>query len=468
MNAPKVAVIGAGPAGMAAAIEVARAGLTVHVYDENASPGGQIYRQPLAPMQIANGPAAGPEAARGKRLMEELRAAGSRVVLHQGAVVWGVFEERTLVVWENERSERVRPEALVLATGAYDRSVPIPGWTLPGVYTAGGTQVLVKTQGILPGRRVLIAGSGPLLPVVAGQLARAGAQVMAVLDAASLRGAWRLLPRLWGQWTLIGDAWHYWRGLRAARIPYLRSRAVARILGMDAVQAVVTVTLDDAWRPLPYTEQTVDVDAVCFGFGFVPSTQLSQLCGCEHRYAPERGGWIPVTSAEMETTRPGVFAAGDATGIGGAMLAVREGRIAGIAAAARLGALPPAEAAARMRPHQLALARLRRLREVLDSLTCVRDGLVELVTPDTVICRCEEITAAEIHAALDEGALDLAQLKRMTRAGMGYCQGRMCGPALATLLARRMGVGMDAIPPLSIRPPVKPVPIEVMATLDEG
>ena len=468
MNTPRIAIIGAGPAGMAAAIEAARAGLTVHVYDENATPGGQIYRQPLAPMQTMNGPLAGRESARGKRLLEELRAAGSQVVLHQAAIVWGVFEERTLVVWENERSEQVRPETLVLAAGAYDRPVPLPGWTLPGVYTAGGTQALVKTQGILPGQRVLIAGTGPLLPVVAGQLARAGAQVMAVLEAASLRGAWRAVPRLWGQWALLGDAWHYWRNLQAARIPYLRSRTVARILGTEAVRAAVTVALDDAWRPLPGTEQTVDVDAVCLGFGFVPSIQLTQLCDCEHRYAPELGGWIPITFANMETTRPGIFAAGDATGIGGAMAAVWQGRIAGIAAAARLGALPPAVAAARMRPHQRALARLRRLREVLDGLTCVRDGLAELITPDTVICRCEEITAAEIHALLDEGALDLAQLKRMSRAGMGYCQGRMCGPALAALLARRTGVGMETIPPLSIRPPVKPVPIEVMATLDEG
>lgn len=468
MNTPTLAVIGAGPAGMAAAIEAARARLSVHVYDENPSPGGQIYRQPLAPMRSTNGPAGGRESSRGKRLMEELRAAGSRVVLHQGAIVWGVFEERTLVVSENGRSERVTPEALVLATGAYDRPIPIPGWTLPGVYTAGGTQVLVKTQGILPGQRVLIAGTGPLLPVVAGQLARAGAQVVAVLEAASLHGAWRALPRLWGQWALVGDAFHYWRGLRAARIPYLRSRAVARILGTEAVQAVVTVALDDAWRPVSGTAQTVDVDAVCLGFGFVPSIQLTQLCNCEHRYAPELGGWVPITSAEMETTRPGVFAAGDATGIGGAMVAVLKGRMAGIAAAARLGALNPAEAAARMRPHQRALARLKRLREVLDALTCVRDGLTDLITPDTIICRCEEITAAEIHAVLDEGTLDLAQLKRMTRAGMGYCQGRMCGPMLGALLARRTGIRMDAIPPLSIRPPVKPVSIEVMATLDGG
>ncbi|HWT80038.1 MAG TPA: FAD-dependent oxidoreductase, partial [Candidatus Methylomirabilis sp.] len=154
MNAPRIAIVGAGPAGMAAAIEASRPGVVVHLYDENATPGGQIYRQPLAPMRSVNGEAAGREAPRGERLRRELHAAGSRLVLHPGAIVWGAFEERTLVVWENDRSERVTPEALILAAGAYERPVPIPGWTLPGVYTAGATQVLVKTQGVLPGQRV--------------------------------------------------------------------------------------------------------------------------------------------------------------------------------------------------------------------------------------------------------------------------------------------------------------------------
>jgi NADPH-dependent 2,4-dienoyl-CoA reductase/sulfur reductase-like enzyme len=458
-------IVGSGPAGMAAAVEAARASLTVHIYDENASPGGQIYRQAPPPMRSEGTASVGREAERGKRLRAEFEAAGDRIVLHQGATVWGVFSERTLVVWEGGRSVEVRPEVLVLATGAYDRPVPLPGWTLPGVYTAGASQLLVKTQGLRPGKRALVAGTGPLLPVVAGQLAQVGVQVLAVLEAASLRGAWRALPRAWGQWALLGDAWRYWRGLRSAAIPYRRSRTVARILGTGAVEAAVTVALDEAWRPVPGTEQIVDVDVVCLGFGFVPSTQLSQLLDCEHRYTAELGGWVPVVSAAMETTMPGVFAVGDGAGIGGALAAALQGRIAGIAAAARLGALSPPEAAARMQPHQVSLGRLRRLREVLDGLTCVRDGLTDLITPETIVCRCEEVTAAELGEAMAEGMADLAHVKRMTRAGMGYCQGRMCGPALAGLLARRTGVSPETIGPLSIRPPVKPVPLEVMATL---
>jgi thioredoxin reductase/bacterioferritin-associated ferredoxin len=464
MSAPSIMIVGAGPAGMAAAIEAARAGLTVHVYDENASPGGQVYRQPREPMQTLIG---GREAARGKRLLHELREAGSQVILHAGALVWGAFENRRLVVWENERSERMTPDAVVLAAGGYERPVPLPGWTLPGVFTAGAMQVLVKTQGVLPGQRILVAGTGPLLAVVAGQLARAGAHVIAVLEAASFRGAWRVLAHLWGQWELIGDAVQYWRGLREARIPYRRGKTVARVVGTDAVQAAVMVDLDEGWRPIPRSEQSVEVDAVCLGFGFVPSIQLTQLCGCEHCYVPELGGWVPVISPDMETSQPGIYAAGDATGIGGAMVAVREGRIAGIAAAAHVGALRPAEAADRMRPHQQALVRLKRLRGVLDRVFCIRDGLADLITPDTVICRCEEVTEGEIQAALEEGPADLAQLKRMVRTGMGYCQGRMCAPTLAALLGKRIGMDLERIAPPSVRPPVKPVPLEVMATLQE-
>jgi thioredoxin reductase len=463
VSAPSLAIVGAGPAGMAAAIEAARAGLSVQVYDENASPGGQVYRQPGEPMQSLGG---GREAVRGKRLLEELRAAGPRIVLHPGALVWAAFAPRSLEVWEKDRPARLTPDAVVLAAGGYERPVPLPGWTLPGVFTAGAMQVLVKTQGVLPGQRILVAGTGPLLAVVAGQLARAGAHVVAVLEAASLRGAWRTLPHVWGQWELMGDAFQYWRGLRQARIPYRRGKTVARIVGTDAVQAAVTVDLDERWRPIAQSEQSVEVDVVCLGFGFVPSIQLTQLFGCEHRYAPELGGWIPIVSPEMETSQPGVYAAGDATGIGGAMVAAREGRIAGIAAAARLGALRPGEAADRMRPHQQALTRLKRLRAVLDRVWLMREGLADLITPDTVICRCEEITAAEIEAVLEEGPVDLAEVKRMTRGGMGYCQGRMCGPILASLLGRRAGVALDRIAPPSVRPPIKPVPLEVVAALE--
>jgi NADPH-dependent 2,4-dienoyl-CoA reductase/sulfur reductase-like enzyme len=375
----QAAVVGAGPAGMAAAAELARAGAAVHLYDENPTPGH-------------------PEAG---------------VTLHAGAVVWGVFEGRTLAVWDADRTALVRPDVVALATGAHERPVPLPGWTLPGVFTSGAD--------VPPGRRVVVAGATPHLPELAA------ARVVAVLDAAAASGA----------------------------------RTVARVLGTHAVEGVVTVGLDADWRPVPGSEATVEADAVCLGFGRVPAIQLGVLAGCEHRHVAEAGGWVPVRSDTLETTVSGVFAAGDAAGICGARLAETEGRIAGIAAAARLGALSPADAAARLRPLQDALPGLRR-----DCLACRHFArLAALVTPDTVLCRCESVTAAEVGEVLEEGAPDLAYVKRMTRAGMGLCQGRLCESGLAAFFAHRSGQSAGSLAPLSIRPPVRPVPLDVLAGL---
>lgn len=446
---PQVAVVGGGPAGLAAASEAARAGLTVHVYDERPALGGPVY-----------------ERAAESTVLAELRGAGPRIVLHR-ATVWGIFDQRTLAVWEGDRAESVRPEAVVLATGSHDRGVPIPGWTLPGVTSPVTMRGLLETGALAPGQRVLVAGAGPLLPIVASRLVRAGARVVAVLDAASSGRMPRALPAPWGQWALSGDATADWHTLRAARVPLVGSRTVARVAGDGSVREVTTVALDEGWRPVRGSEERIEVAAVCLAWGAVPSTQLSQMCGAEHQHVAERGGWVPVVSAEMETTVSRVFSAGDGAGSGGAALAVLEGRIAGVAAAARLGALAPGAARSRLRLHRSALAPLQKDRDVLGRLIAPRGGLAELITPDTVICPCEGITAAQVDQVLDEGAGDLGQVKRMTRAGMGECQSRVCSPALAAMIAHRRGIALEAIAPPSVRPPVTPVPIHVLATLPD-
>ena len=352
----------------AAALEAARAGLTVHLYDERPILGGPTYGR-----------------AAESKLLAKLEAAGSRGVLHQRATIWGIFEQRTLAVWERDRAESVRPEAMVLATGAHDRAVPVPGWTLPGVTNAEAIRSLLDARALPPGQRVLVAGTGPLLPAVTSRLVCEGAHVVAVLDAAPSRRMPRVSPTSWARWPLSGDATADWHTLRAARVPLVGSRAVARAVGDPSVRKVVTVALDEDWRLVRGSEETFEVAAVCFAWGAVPSIQLSQMCGAEHQYVAERGGWVPRVSAEMETTVPGIFSAGDGGGLGGAAMAVLEGRVAGIVAAARLGALSPGAARSRLRPHQSALAPLRKSRDVLGGLSAMRPGLAELITPDTVI-----------------------------------------------------------------------------------
>ncbi len=231
-------------------------------------------------------------------------------------------------------------QVLILAPGASDRPIPFPGWTLPGVLTAGAVQSLVKRQRVLPGRRVLLSGTGPLQLAVAASLVRAGAEVIGVLEGASLgMAALRQAPAMWRHWARVREGWDYWRTLRSARVPYRIGWSVVEARGDGEVQEALIAQLDRAWRPICGTEQTVAADTVVIGYGLTPATELSRLLGCAHAYRPQLGGYVPRRDALMQTSLPGVYAVGDGAGIGGAELAGIEGQIAAVAAAQRLGHL---------------------------------------------------------------------------------------------------------------------------------
>ena len=390
---------------------------------------------------------------------ELFRALESRrnIRVHCRTAVWGAFGGTTLAISQDDRVDYVTGRCLIVSTGALDRPVPFPGWTLPGVMAAGAALTLLKGQRILPGRKVLLAGAGPIQLVLAKYLLQGGADIVGLLDVSSRWALYRRLGRLLGEGALLREGIGYVLHLRRSGVRVSHGHTIARVEGDTRVRRAIIARVDGDWRPKAGSEETLDVDAVVCGFGFVPSIELTSLLGCDHQYDPWRGGWVPKHNNAMEASVPGIFVAGETTGVAGAVVAREEGRIAGIAAAHRLGFLTAAEAAGRSRAPRDRLAGLYRFRRALDEVYRPREGLLGLLTPDTVVCRCEEVTAGAIGSALASGARGVNDVKRRTRAGMGPCQGRMCGTSVAALVQRDCDLNpADAGRP-SVRPPTRPV-----------
>lgn len=441
MRRPDVVVVGGGPAGIGAALAAAESGSNVVLVDEHARPAGQYFKGPDGP---------GKDSRRIQFLRSELARLGVDVLTD--ALVWGIFDRDVMVI-DGGRSEVLRPESIVIATGAYDRPVPFPGWTLPGVMTAGAAQTFVKEQHVLPGRRVLLAGAGPFLLPVARGLAEAGAEVV-MLEATS-RTAWAGLgPASLRVPELIGDALAYERALRALGVRRHFGYRIVRAGGDGRVESVVVAEVDRDWRAVPGSERTLTVDAVALGYGFVPSLELAEACGCELRFDDETETWFVAADDRMATTVPGVYAAGEITGIAGNVVAFWEGRLAGASAAGN----DALAADARRR-----LGARRRFARALNRTFRPRPGLWDGLEDDVVVCRCEEVRAGEIRERVANGCTSPKALKDWTRAGMGLCQARICASVTARLIAEGTGTPVSAVPRGSVRPPIKPVRVDVLA-----
>ncbi|MEU1616333.1 FAD-dependent oxidoreductase [Streptomyces sp. NPDC005722] len=425
-----LAVVGAGPAGVAAALEAADAGVRVALVDAAPQPGGQFYRQP-APGLRARRPQALHHAWRTwRRLRERLDAhiAAGRIAHLPGRQVWSLEPGFTLHTLE---SGAIGADAVVLATGGYEKVLPFPGWTLPGVVTAGGAQAMLKGGLVLPGRTVVVAGTGPLLLPVAAGLAAAGARVAALAEAADPRALLRQATAVPLGKAVEGAGYAARLARHGVRVRWRHTVVAAH--GTDRVEAVTLAGPGGVRR-------RVACDALAVGHGLLPHTDLA--------------GSFDV-DVEQRTPTPGLWAAGEVTGVGGAELALAEGEIAGRSAAARLrGTEPdPAAWAAAARRRE----RLRRFAAVLDAVYRLPGDWAEsAVTDDTLVCRCEEVPASAVREAVrDLGAGDLRTVKLLTRAGMGWCQGRVCGPGVAAV------AGCPFTDPG--RPLARPVPLGLLA-----
>jgi len=456
-------IIGGGPGGVAAAIEAGKAGVNVTLLDENERPGGQCFRQFEKGFKVADPEALGPDYKDGQELLHQLNSMQDKIRYLNNTLVWGIFEDRTLALARNGTTSSLRFKHLLVATGAYDRPVPFPGWTLPGVFTAGGAQKLVKSECVLPGQNILLAGTGPLQLVLADQILKAGGRIEAILEAGHIGKNWlRGLKGIWGNWDFLKEGMRYLRSIQKAGVPLLRSHVILEARGDGQVEEAVIAKVDKNWRPRLNTARSVKVDTICLGYGLVSSTELTMLAECEHKYDLRQGGFIPLRKANMETSVPGIYAVGDGAGVAGRKVAIEEGCIAGISVASTLGSISSAKAREQIKPSRKRLDKIIRFRKILDDISLPRKGLYELATDDTVICRCEEITLKQIKTALAD-TIQIKDLKRMTRMGMGPCEGRMCGPSVIEMLRHRLNAPVEDVGCLNPRPSIKPVALGVLA-----
>lgn len=454
-------MLGAGPAGVGAALTAARAGARVLVIDEAPHSGGQVYRAPPDGIDIA--PAATtPEAAEGARQRAALAASGAALAF--GHRVWLITEGFRIDALGPDGPVSWRASRLIAATGTHERVVPFPGWTLPGVLGLAATTILLKSQRMAPGRRVFVAGCGPLLAYVARGCAKVGAEVAGVADLAG-PGDWaRALPRMAARPDLLARGMCWVAALAAARVPY---HPRSHVTGVErAADGGLRITLHRLGRdgtPRPDGARVVEADALAVGHGLVPGTEVTRLLRAAHDWRPDRGGWVARRDAQFRTTVAGLFVAGDGGGISGAAAAWHQGRIAGLAAALDAGIGDATALSDQIALESRALSAAERFGRAMGAMMAPRPALYAAIPSESAVCRCEDVTRAEIEAAVDAGAAEVNQIKQWTRCGMGPCQGRMCGEAAAEIVAARTGRDRAAAGLWTGRAPLRPVALAELA-----
>ncbi|CAN1549794.1 HcaD Uncharacterized NAD(FAD)-dependent dehydrogenases [Rhabdaerophilaceae bacterium] len=454
-------IIGAGPAGMAAAIAARHGGMSVVVADEAGSVGGQIYRA-VESGPLASSDLLGADYIAGRQLAEAFAASGAQIRANTTVFMIERLDAGgfTVGLATPDRASMLEARNVLIATGALERPFPIPGWTLPGVMTAGAAQTLLKSSAIVPTGETVLAGSGPLLYLLAAQYARAGVRLAAILDTTP-RGNWlRALPHLPG--FLMSS--YLLKGLKLLREAMSAHRIIRNVSALEArgegqLRAVGAVS---GGRRL-----TIPATTLLLHQGVVPQINLAMASGVTHVWSEARLAFEPTLSAEGETNLPGIFIAGDSSGIGGAEVAIARGTLTGLAI---LGRIDPARLATRQTQQtraQADLARSLRGRDFLDALYRPAPQF-QVPADDVIVCRCEEVTAGDVRRLITRGTQGPNQMKAFTRAGMGPCQGRSCGLTLTALFADQTGRLPESIGHLRLRAPVKPITVGQMAGLAQS
>lgn len=450
-------IIGAGPAGMAAATQAAELGLSVAVLDEQLRAGGQIYRD-VDLASKSRGNILGADYTDGARLTEGLRQSGVDHIA--GAVVWAIEDDFRISYTCEGRGAQIEADRILFATGALERPMPVPGWTLPGVMTAGAGQILLKQSGVVA-RDAVLVGSGPLLYLIAAQMIRAGTPPAAMIETQGRGGMLRALRHVGGAlrgWPYMVKGLKMLAEIKRAKVPRYTGATEIAIEGEGKAEAVNFTHKS--------RRQRIGCKTVFLHHGVVPNTQAARSLGIPHNWDAAQGSFVPKLDDWGQSDVAGVFIAGDGAGIGGAKAAEHAGRLAALKVAEDAKRLSTQECNRMAAPRRRALAQELAVRPFLDA-AYPPYGAALRPADNTVICRCEEVTAGDIRSYAKLGCLGPNQTKAFGRAGMGPCQGRYCGLTVTALLADANGQSPDQTGYYRIRPPLKPVTLGELAAMNE-
>jgi NADPH-dependent 2,4-dienoyl-CoA reductase/sulfur reductase-like enzyme len=462
------AIIGGGPAGIAAATLAAGLGIDTVLLDEQPAPGGQVYRNIEAVRNSAESPGKsgglpgilGKSHEKGNALVEAFRQSGARY--EPSSSVWQVTPNGKIGVSQSGHSYLLKADRILIATGAVERPVPVPGWTLPGVMTAGAVQTLMKGAGIVPEEATVLAGSGPLFYLVALQLIAAGVPLRAIIETQNstpLLKKVRLVSQVRAGFGDLLDGLKWIRALGSSGVPMYQGSNI-RGEGGKKLEAVTFQSRRRSHR--------VEAATLLLHEGVIPNTQLTASLRCAHRWDDAQVAWVPVLDQWGNTSLDGIAVAGDGAGTRGAKAAPHTGQLAALETAYRLGRLSMKERDQRGARHISVLERLVGIRSLLDQLYSPTEA-IRTPADDDIVCRCEEVSAGEIRELVnDQSFLELNQLKSQSRCGMGQCQGRMCGQTIARILAEQRGISMEDAGYFRLRIPVKPLALDELAHLQNA
>jgi thioredoxin reductase/bacterioferritin-associated ferredoxin len=448
-------IIGAGPAGMAAAIEAGRSGISTIVLGDQGSPGGQVYRS------IETGPqenleVLGADYRYGQHLARQFREANADYL--PAAAVWQIEPDLIASIIFEEKARQIKARRILIATGARERPVPIPGWTVPGVMAVTAADVLLKSHAIVPGGKIVLAGSGPLLLLTAARLLGFGVTLNAVLDTTPFSNyicAFPAMPKALLAYEYLLKGLRLKQQIRRSGIPIYRNVKNIEAEGSNAVETVRFSSNG--------TTRELEVDTLLLHNGVIPDTQLTRQLDCDHIWYDMQRYWQPLVDEWGNSSQKGISIAGDAAGIAGAKAAESSGHLAALETLYRLNVISRQERNLRAAPFKKTLLREKAIRPYLDRLFRPDPGLLVPQDDRTIVCRCEDVSAGEIRKALELGTLGPNQLKSQTRCGMGFCQARLCGLTVSEMIAQFRNENVSKIGYPRIRPPIIPITVEQLA-----